>query len=44
MFEGIQHLLSAEKLEDGLAMDNVIVVNGKEKITRSCDDNMGLDL
>ena len=25
-------------------MDNVEVVNDKGKITRSCDDNMGLDL
>ena len=25
-------------------MDNVAVVNGREKITRSNDDNMGLDL
>ena len=25
-------------------MDNVAVVNGKGKITRLCDDNMGLDL
>ena len=25
-------------------MDNVVVVNGRGKITRSCDDNMGLDL
>ena len=25
-------------------MDNVAVVNGRGKITRSCDDNMGLDL
>ena len=25
-------------------MDNVVVVNGREKITRSSDDNMGLDL
>ncbi|RVW12380.1 hypothetical protein CK203_117713 [Vitis vinifera] len=24
--------------------DNVAVVNGRGKITRSCDDNMGLDL
>ena len=25
-------------------MDNVAVVNGRGKITRSCDDNMRLDL
>ena len=25
-------------------MDNVGVVNGKGKITRLCDENMGLDL
>ena len=25
-------------------MDNVVVVNGRGKIRRSCDDNMGLDL
>ena len=25
-------------------MDNVVVVNGRGKITRSCDDNMGVDL
>ena len=25
-------------------MDNVVVVNGREKITRSSDDNMGVDL
>ena len=31
-------------MEDGLGMDNVAVVNGREKITRSSDDNMGLDL
>ena len=24
-------------------MDNVVVVNDRGKITRSCDDNMGLD-
>ena len=44
MFERIQYLVSSKKLEDGLGMDNVAVVNGREKITRSCDDNMGLDL
>ena len=25
-------------------MDNVALVNGRGKITRLCDDNMGLDL
>ena len=44
MFEVIQYLVSSKKLEDGFGMDNVAVVNGKRKITRSFDDNMGLDL
>ena len=44
MFETIQYLVSLEKLEDGLAMDNIAVVNDRGKIKRSCDDNMGLDL
>ena len=44
MFEGIQYLVPSKKMEDGLGMDNVAVVNGREKITRSNDDNMGLDL
>ena len=44
MFETIQYLVSLEKLEDGLAMDNIAVVNDRGKITRSCDDNMGVDL
>ena len=44
MFEAIQYLVSSKKLEDGFGMDNVTMVNGREKITRSCDDNMGLDL
>ena len=44
MFEVIQLLVSSKKLEDGFDMDNVAVVNGRGKITRSCDDNMGLDL
>ena len=44
MFETIQYLVSLEKLEDGLAMDNIAVVNDRGKITRSCNDNMGLDL
>ena len=34
MFEAIQLLVSAKKLEDGFGMDNVAVVNGKWKITR----------
>ena len=44
MFEAIQYLVSSKKLEDGFGMDNVVVVNGRGKITGSCDDNMGLDL
>ena len=44
MFEAIQYFVSSKKLEDGFGMDNVAVVNSKGKITRSCDDNMGLDL
>ena len=44
MFEAIQYLVSSKKLEDGFGMDNVVVVIGRGKITRSCDDNMGLDL
>ena len=36
--------MSSKKLEDGFGMDNVEVVNGRGKITRSWDDNMGLDL
>ena len=43
MFEVIQYLVPSKKLEDGFGMDNVAVVNGWGKITRSCDDNMGLD-
>ena len=37
-------MVSSKKLEDGFGMDKVAVLNGKGKITRSCDDNMGLDL
>ena len=44
MFEDIHYLVSSKKLEDGFCMDNVVVVNGKGKITCSCNDNMGLDL
>ena len=44
MFETIQYLVSSKKLQDGFGMDNKAVVNGRGKITRSCDDNMGLDL
>ena len=44
MFETIQYLVSSKKLDDGFGMDNVGVVTGREKITRSNDDNMGLDL
>ena len=34
----------SNKLEDGFGKHNVAVVNGREKITRSNDYNMGLDL
>ena len=44
MFEAIQYLVSSKKLEDGFGMDKIVVVNGRWKITMSCDDNMGLDL
>ena len=44
MFEAIQYLVSSKKLEDEFGMDNVVVVNERGKITRSYDDNMGLDL
>ena len=44
MFEAIQYLVSSKKLEDGFFMDNVVVVNNTGKISRSCDDNMRLDL
>ena len=44
MFEAIQYLVSSKKLEDGFGMDKVAVVNGRGKITGSCDDNMRLDL
>ena len=44
MFEAIQYLVSSKKLEDGFGMGNVAMVNGRVKITRSCDENMGLDL
>ena len=44
MFEAIQYFVSSKKLEDAFGMDIVAVVNGRGKITRSCDDNMGLDL
>ena len=44
MFEAIQYMVSSKKLEDGFGTDNVSMVNGRGKITRSCDDNMGLDL
>ena len=44
MFEAIQYLVSSKKLEDGFCKDNVAVVNSTGKISRSCDDNMGLDL
>ena len=44
MFETIQYLVRANKLEDRFCMANVVVVNGRGKITRSSDDNMRLDL
>ena len=44
MFEFVQYLVSSKQLEDGFGMDNVAVVNSRGKITRSCDDNMELDL
>ena len=44
MFERIQYLVRAKKLEDRFCMDNVSVVNGRGKITRLCDGNMRLDL
>ena len=44
MFETIQYFMSSKKLENGFGKGNVGVVNGREKITRLCDDNMGLDL
>ena len=44
MFEAIQYFVSSKKLEDEYGMDNVAVVNGRGKITRLCDDNIGLDL
>ena len=44
MFEAIQYLVLSKKLEDGFGMDNIVVVNGRGKITRSCDYNMRLDL
>ena len=44
MFEVIQYFVSSKKLEFEFGMDNVAVVNSREKITWLCDDNMGLDL
>ena len=44
MLEAIKYLLSSQKLGDGFGMDNVALVNGRGKIPRSCDVNMGLDL
>ena len=43
MFEAIQYLVLSKKLEDGFSMDNVAAMNSRGKITRSCDDSMGLD-
>ena len=44
MFEAIQYFVSLKKLDDEFGMDKVEVVYGRKKITRLCDDNMGLDL
>ena len=44
MFEAIQYFVSSKKLEDAFGMDIVAVVSGRGKITRSCDDKIGLDL
>ena len=44
MLETIQYLVWSKKLEDEFVMDNVVVVNGKGKITRLCDENIRLDL
>ena len=43
MFEAIQYLVSSNKLEEAIGMDNVAVMNGRGKITRLCDENMRLD-
>ena len=42
MLEVTQYLVSSKKMEDGFGMDNVVVVNGRGKITRLCDENMRL--
>ena len=44
MFKAIQYFVSSKKLDIGFGTDNVAVVNGRRKITRLCDDNMGIDL
>ena len=44
MFEAIQYSMSSKKLEDEFGMDKVVLVYGRGKITRLCDNNMGLDL
>ena len=44
MFGAIQYLVSSKKLENGFGMHNVAAVNGRGKITRSCEDNIGLDV
>ena len=36
--------MSSKKLEDEFGMDKVVLVYGRGKITRLCDNNMGLDL
>ncbi|KAL6315514.1 hypothetical protein AAG906_000812 [Vitis piasezkii] len=34
MFKAIQYFVSSKKLDDGFGTDNVVVVNGRRKITR----------
>ena len=36
--------MSSKKLEDEFGMDKVVLVYSRGKITRLCDNNMGLDL
>ncbi|KAL6322888.1 hypothetical protein AAG906_021022 [Vitis piasezkii] len=44
-FVGIYSILGfIKEARRWISMDNVAVVNDRGKITRSCDDNMGLDL
>ena len=44
MLEAIQYLVSSKKLRDGFGMNNIAAVNCRGKITRLCDENIGLDL